>query len=98
MMRFDNQEKEALKFALKSFKGDVYLFGSRLNASKKGGDIDLLLLPQNKKAQSALRLSLDIETKFFSKCEESIDVLVYDDSLFCREILKRAKKLDLSGA
>lgn len=93
-MRIDAQEKAALKFALKSFKGDVYLFGSRLNPSKKGGDIDLLLVPRTN--ASAFKLSLDIQTRFFSKCEESIDVLVYEDSLFCREILKRAKKLDLS--
>lgn len=93
-MRLDNSEKEALKFALKGFKGDVYLFGSRLNPSKKGGDIDLLLVPRGN--GNAFTLSLDIQTRFFSKCEESIDVLVYEDSLFCREILKRAKKLDVS--
>ncbi|HBR18568.1 MAG TPA: nucleotidyltransferase [Deltaproteobacteria bacterium] len=93
-MRLDANEKEALKFALRGFKGEVYLFGSRVDDTKKGGDIDILLIP--KKKIISLKLSLKIQTKFFSKCEEKIDVLVYKDTLFCREILKSAKRLDIS--
>ena len=36
-MRLDTQEKEALRFALKDFRGKAYLFGSRLDNTKKGG-------------------------------------------------------------
>ena len=93
-MRLDANEKEALKFALRGFKGEVYLFGSRVDDTKKGGDIDILLIP--KKKIISLKLSLKIQTKFFSKCEEKIDVLVYKDTLFCREILKSAKRLDIA--
>ena len=35
-MRLDTQEREALRFALKDFKGEVYLFGSRLDNTAKG--------------------------------------------------------------
>ncbi|MBR9690970.1 nucleotidyltransferase domain-containing protein [Candidatus Woesearchaeota archaeon] len=95
-MRFYTEEKEALKFALSDFKGKVYLFGSRLDNKKRGGDIDILLIPRKK--TNPLKLSLKIQTKFFSKCEEKIDVVIYDSkSIFCKEILKSAKRLDITG-
>lgn len=90
-MRLDAEEKKALRFALKNFKGKVFLFGSRLHAAKKGGDIDLLLIPEKK--VNSLKLSLKIQAKFFSICEEKIDVIIYDDSLFCKEVLKYAERL-----
>ncbi len=93
-MRLDTSEREALRFALKGFEGEVYLFGSRLDDAKRGGDIDILLIPQ--RAVKSLKLSLKIQTRFFSRCEERIDVLVYNDNLFCREILKNAKRLDIA--
>jgi len=45
-MRLDEHEKKALKHALKDFHGEVYLFGSRVDSSKRGGDIDILLMPK----------------------------------------------------
>lgn len=92
-MRLDELEKKALKHALKDFHGEVYLFGSRVDNSKRGGDIDILLMP--KKRSRPLKLTLDTQRKFFSQCEENIDVLVYDNTPFCREILKSAKRLDI---
>ncbi|MEK7845645.1 MAG: hypothetical protein AAB257_01635 [Nitrospinota bacterium] len=65
-MRLEECEKEALKYALKGFNGDIYLFGSRIDNSKRGGDIDILLIP--KKKINSLKLSLQIQTKFFSRC------------------------------
>ena len=93
-MRLDTQEKEALRFALKDFRGKAYLFGSRLDNTKKGGDIDILLIPEKK--VTSLKLSLKVQTRFFSRCEESIDVVVYRDTPFCREIIKNAKRIDIS--
>ena len=94
VMRLDTQEKEALRFALKDFRGKAYLFGSRLDNTKKGGDIDILLIPEKK--VTPLKLSLKVQTRFFSRCEESIDVVVYRDTPFCREIIKNAKRIDIS--
>jgi len=94
-MRLDREEREALKFALANFKGVAYLFGSRLDETKKGGDIDILLIPQEK--IPPLKLSLNVQTRFFLKCEERIDVVIYDEkSVFCQEILKSAKRLDIA--
>jgi len=90
-IRLDECEKKALKEALKNFKGEVYIFGSRLDPDKKGGDIDLLLVPHEK--VKPLELEIEIQTKFFMECEEDIDVLVYRDTPFFREILKSAKRI-----
>ncbi len=93
-MRLDICEKEALAYALKDFKGDIYLFGSRADDKKKGGDIDLLLIP--KEDDNPLKLSLQIQARFFSLCEEKIDVVIYNNSSFCKEIMKHAKRLDIA--
>ena len=93
-MRLDMCEKKALVYALKDFKGDAYLFGSRVDDTKKGGDIDLLLIPKEK--DNPLKLSLQIQAKFFSLCEEKIDVVIYNNSSFCKEIIKHAKRLDIA--
>ena len=95
-MRFDKQEKEALKYALRDFVGKVFLFGSRVDDSKKGGDIDIMVIPE--KVASALRLSLDIQKRFFSRCEQKLDVIVYEkENPFCREVLKNGKRLDIQA-
>ena len=93
-MRFDTQEKEALKYALANFKGKVYVFGSRLDAAKKGGDIDIMVVPDEK--VSALKLSIEIQKRFFSMCEQKLDVIVYrSDKPFCREVMSYAERLDI---
>lgn len=93
-MRFDKQEKEALRYAFKDFKGKVYVFGSRLDAAKKGGDIDIMVIPDEK--GNALKLSIDIQKRFFSRCEQKLDIIIYDKSNpFCREVMSNAKRLDI---
>jgi predicted nucleotidyltransferase len=42
-MRLDRIQKTALEKALKKVKGEVYLFGSRIDYKKKDGDIDILI-------------------------------------------------------
>ncbi|MEW6102641.1 MAG: nucleotidyltransferase domain-containing protein [bacterium] len=93
-MRLDNNEKKALKFALQGFKGETFLFGSRINKTKNGGDIDILLIPKGTKSNPT-KLALKIEASFFSMCEQRIDVIVYNNGLFCKEILKNAKRIDI---
>ncbi len=90
-IRLDECEKEALKKALENFKGKAYIFGSRTDLGKRGGDIDLLLLPDEE--VNPLDLEVEIQTKFFMECEEDIDVLVYRDTPFFREILRNAKRV-----
>lgn len=95
-MRFDKYEKEALKYAFKNFKGKVYLYGSRIDDTKRGGDIDLLLIPDEK--ITPLKLSIEIQKRFFSRCEQKLDVLIYrEDNAFCREVINHAKRLDIDS-
>lgn len=73
-VRMDTLEKQALMNALHDVNEEVYLFGSRLDLKKKGGDIDILVFS----GKNNLRLSQSISRKFFLECEEKIDVLVFD--------------------
>jgi hypothetical protein len=91
-MRLSKIESNALISSLAGFKGEVYLFGSRIDNAKKGGDIDLLLKPYAK--TDALNLSLKVKAGFFSVCEEDLDVIVYKKGdLFCEEAMKNAKRI-----
>jgi predicted nucleotidyltransferase len=95
-MRFDKHEKEALTYAFQRFKGKIYLYGSRMDDTKRGGDIDLLLIPDE--ATNPLKLSIEIQKRFFSRCEQKLDVLVYrEGNAFCREVMSHAKRLDIKS-
>jgi len=77
-MRLDKQEEKAVFEAISGIPGEVFLFGSRVDDSKKGGDIDLLIFSKEK----SFHLSRKISTRFFMNCEEKIDVIVmYTDNL-----------------
>jgi predicted nucleotidyltransferase len=73
-MRLDQTQKVALKIALQNLNDDdkVFLFGSRVDDSKKGGDIDILIFSQ----QPSFELSRKVVRDFFKHCEEKIDILV----------------------
>ena len=44
-LRLDEFELSKIKEIKKFFDGDIYIFGSRLDLKKRGGDIDLYLIP-----------------------------------------------------
>jgi predicted nucleotidyltransferase len=91
--RLSEKEKKALKSALQDFEGEVYLFGSRLDPHKRGGDIDILLRPRRKTGRYELKTQ--IVSRFQRALEQSLDVVVYDDqNVFCQEIIKHAQPLD----
>ena len=73
-MRLDKAQKKALKIALQDLQGEdeIFLFGSRVDDNKRGGDIDLLIYSE----QPGLELSRKVSRDFFKNCEEKIDVLV----------------------
>ena len=93
-MRLDNTEINALKYAFRDFKGEIYLFGSRVDNNKRGGDIDIIIFPEKKIDQ--FKMKIEIQKDFFLKCEENLDVVIYDENdLFCKEIIKNAERLTL---
>jgi len=72
--RLDSIQKNALKISFKHLHNNdqVFLFGSRTNLEKHGGDIDLLIYSQ----QPSFSLSRQITRDFFKNCEEKIDLII----------------------
>lgn len=77
-MRLSGLQESALRQALEGTVGSAWLFGSRVDANARGGDIDLLLLTHEEPVSVIRRVT----RKFFSLCEEKLDVVVmYPDRL-----------------
>ena len=90
-MRLNNRYKEAIKKHFKQVfqKGSVYLFGSRVDDSKKGGDIDLYLVLEEHTNLFEKKL------KFLSQIkkelgDQKIDIVFNNDS--SRLIEKEARR------
>jgi uncharacterized protein len=67
-------ERQALEEALKGVRGEVYLFGSRVDDTGTGGDIDILIFSEG----NPLHLSQRVTLAFMRICEEKIDVIVFN--------------------
>lgn len=80
-MRLDNIERNALEKAIKDINGEVYLFGSRVENRKRGGDIDILILSD----EDPLKISQKVSINFFLECEEKIDVIVINPNKVTKE-------------
>lgn len=80
-MRLDHTQKKALEKAIENISGEVYLFGSRVDDSKKGGDIDILIFSE----EDGTKLSQEVSIKYFLECEEKIDVVVMNPNKLTRE-------------
>lgn len=79
----------------KELSNRVYLFGSRADDTKKGGDIDILVLSEKKLHHAEL---YKMKQSFFSKFgEQKLDVVNFtktDQSAFKNFILSYAKLLN----
>ena len=96
-IRLSNVERNALNQALADFQGQAYVFGSRIDPNKRGGDIDILLKPAKKTNRYVLKTR--VVSWFEHTLEQSLDVVVFDEqSPFCQEIIKHAQPLDLARA
>ena len=85
----------ALTEALRDVPGEVWLFGSRTEPTRRGGDIDLLVLTD----QPAFDTSRLISTRFFSHCEEKLDVVVFDPAHLMpeqRDFIDRLNKVRIA--
>jgi predicted nucleotidyltransferase len=95
-MRLNNLEQSSIKKAFKDiFKnGEIYLFGSRVDDNKKGGDIDLYIIPQT---EENLR---EKKSLFLSKLyeyigEQKIDIVIAKNKsrLIEQEAIKNGVRL-----
>ena len=80
-MRLYDDEKTLLLRLLKQVKGEVYLFGSRVDEQKTGGDIDLLILSSEEPAQLAEQLKL----AFLYELDSRLDVIVLNPNKLSTE-------------
>ena len=80
-MRLYPDEKLALDKALEGIDEEVYLFGSRIDDNKKGGDIDILIYSK----KNSFKLSQEVSRKFFMELDSKLDVVVFDKNNMTRE-------------
>jgi len=96
-VRLSDYERKMIKKAFNEVfgKGKIYLFGSRVDDSEKGGDIDLFLVPLNtpenvieKKVGFLIKLD-----KYIG--EQKVDVIISKDKtrLIEQEALKNGVEL-----
>jgi predicted nucleotidyltransferase len=78
-MRLSPEEQTAIKsLVLKACHAQaLYLYGSRVDDTRKGGDIDLFLEPTT---ALALEEQLQLQYQLISACDTQIDLLVKNPS------------------
>ncbi|WP_457563846.1 nucleotidyltransferase domain-containing protein [Caminibacter pacificus] len=93
-MRLNQKYLQTIKQAFKETfkKGEVYLFGSRVDKEKKGGDIDLYLIVDEPTLKNKLKFLAKIK-KILG--DQKIDVVFQKDKnrLIEKEALKWGKKI-----
>ncbi|OQA80087.1 MAG: Nucleotidyltransferase domain protein [bacterium ADurb.Bin243] len=74
-MRLSEFEVKSIKESIRVFDSDalVYLFGSRTDDSKKGGDIDILVLSEKLTSKEKRLIKLDLYDKIG---EQKIDIII----------------------
>ncbi len=91
-MRLNQNQVKILKHKLKtiSSKAQLYLFGSRVDDDKKGGDIDLLVVSK----EVTKRDLRDLRIEFFKHFgEQKLDIILDDGEFknpFTKHIIKKA--------
>jgi len=95
-MRLSLKEIEAITSTFKAvFKeGEIYLFGSRVDDTKRGGDIDLYIVTENQENLTLKKIDFLIDLKR-AIGEQKIDVVISRDKnrLIEQEALKKGVKL-----
>jgi len=89
-MRLEEKEVAIIKNIITEIFGDVkiYLFGSRLNMHKKGGDIDLYII--TKDTTNLFEKKIKALAKLKIKLFKPIDIVIHKD--FNRPIEQEALK------
>jgi predicted nucleotidyltransferase len=90
-MRLYPDEKLALDKALEDIDDEVYLFGSRVDDNKKGGDIDILIYSK----KNSLKLSQEVSRAFFMELDSKLDVVVFDKDNMTKEQKAFVNTLDM---
>jgi len=94
-VRLSHDEVLLLKSSLEklSTEASLYLFGSRVDDGKKGGDIDLLVVSKKLEKKDLRKLRLDFYEKFG---EQKIDIILDNGNFedpFVKLVFEKAIKL-----
>jgi len=75
-MRLSDSEVQKIKTKVQSIFGVavVYLFGSRVDDTKKGGDIDLYIVPKN--SDDLFRKKMQIKTMLEDILYKPVDIVI----------------------
>ena len=78
-MRLKSHEVVAIKRVITQFDSDaaIYLYGSRVDDDKKGGDIDILVLSKNISFLDKLKIKV---TLYAELGEQKIDLLIAENA------------------
>ena len=91
-MRLQKQEIHTILQVARNIYGEkvkVYLFGSRLNNTKRGGDIDLLIRTDEEKKGVLARIRMIAQLKFLLG-DQKIDIIGdHEDSIVAQEALRK---------
>jgi len=90
-VRLYPDEKLALDKALENVHDEVYLFGSRVDDTKKGGDIDILIYSE----KNSLKLSQEVSICFLMELDSKLDVIVFDKNNMTKEQKAFVNTLDM---
>jgi len=87
-MRLTNKEIKIIKEVINNFLSEtkIYLFGSRLDNNKKGGDIDLFIISKDIDYEKKIK----IKAKLKQLLKKPVDLVYHID--FDRQIEKEALK------
>jgi len=90
-VRLGAKEVATIKRAIRSYDANatIYLFGSRIDDSKKGGDIDLLVESSCITFKDILKIKTEL---FLELGDRKIDI-VYQKNPFFEQMKKKAIKL-----
>jgi len=92
-LRLSTKEKSIIKERIKMLFGDadVYLFGSRVDDEKKGGDIDLYIVPQS--SDNLFKKKMKIKAMLEDTLYKPVDIVVAKnrERLIEQEALKGLK-------
>jgi len=89
-MRLTEKEIKTIKdVVLDVFgKSEIRIFGSKLNENKKGGDIDVFVIPENR--ENLFKKKIKVSAKLENLLFKPVDIVVHYD--FNRDIEKEALK------
>ena len=91
-MRLQKQEIHTILQVARHIYGEkvkVYLFGSRLDNTKRGGDIDLLIRTEEEKKGVLARIRMIAQLKFLLG-DQKIDIIGdHEESIVAQEALRK---------